>query len=687
MILLKCLLRTRVTLCTVFLSLFLSGCGGSSSNNSDSGAGSSSGGGTVGSGSSPTPSPSPEVTAAPTPTPTSAPSPTSSPMPSPEPTATPSLPTLQAVELRDPNPSKSIEFSPSLTILANGNIVLTKPEDSPNGINKAGSVHIYNSNTQAIIASIEGDNENDLLGSSGIDVLDNGNFFIRSHLDNVDGVQQAGSIRLIDGDTGVQIGDTIHGNKTNDRFGTELVYQLSDNNALVLIGKDQPASGATDTGSIRVLNGETGVERSAIYYGAASDDLSLARVVRLTNGNIAIIAPNADNGTVKNTGAVLLFNAMGEPVAEPLYGNNAGSKIGSNGYKALSNGNIVVVSIIDTVAGPAGTSSIRLVSGTTNTFIGDPLVENINAIRESRITALPNDNYVVALPNNDISSVTHAGSVKLVSGKDNTVIGSPISGTTTSDRLGSSGVRALANSNYIIASSEHNISGNSDAGSVMLVNGTNGEIVGKPIEGASEGDRIGFYTAVLSNGNVMIASPHVDVGALVDSGQVILINGASGATVGEALIGGANNSQFADQGLRVLDNGNVLVSSSKGRLRNNGEVALIDGATNTFISSVMDAGLAGGNIETVDTYELSDNRILFVTPSTDISGGNDVGGIFNYNGDNGTLVHQPIFGENPNDFANSSFAKTQDNSFFVLALPQAENYGVEEAGKFLVFRP
>ena len=118
---------------------------------------------------------------------------------------------ITSFELLDPTPGTGDEFGREVVILANGNIVVSEPSDS-SVAPYSGAVHLYDPLTQTLIASIYGDTENDYLGFSGIrgvgsiTALANNNFVIASGLDNEGGIIGAGSVRLMDGASGIQIG-------------------------------------------------------------------------------------------------------------------------------------------------------------------------------------------------------------------------------------------------------------------------------------------------------------------------------------------------------------------------------------------------------------------------------------------------------------------------------------------------
>jgi len=91
------------------------------------------------------------------------------------------------------------------------------------GVVKAGSVRLVDGTTGLEIGLTAGDDANDQLGFSitGVTALANNNFVIAADLDDMGVVVDAGSVRLVDGVTGIPIvGGTITGSTANDQLGS-----------------------------------------------------------------------------------------------------------------------------------------------------------------------------------------------------------------------------------------------------------------------------------------------------------------------------------------------------------------------------------------------------------------------------------------------------------------------------------
>ena len=137
-----------------------------------------------------------------------------------------------------------------------------------------------------------------------------------------------------------------------------------------------------------------------------------------------------------------------------------------------------------------------------------------------------------------------AGSVRLMNGATGAQIGPTLVGDSAAERLGSgcafsrSGVTALANGNYVVASPQSDEGGLVDAGSVRLIDGNNGQQIGAALVGDEASDFLGSGgVTALPNGNFVIASPLDDNGGLAEAGSVRLIDGETGAQIGNAVTG------------------------------------------------------------------------------------------------------------------------------------------------------
>ncbi|MBS1795633.1 MAG: hypothetical protein JSS81_17390, partial [Acidobacteria bacterium] len=195
------------------------------------------------------------------------------------------------------------------------------------------------------------------------------------------------------------------------------------------------------------------------------------------------------------------------------------------------------------------------------------------------VTALTNGNYVVRSPNWDNPSplITNAGAVTWGSGTSGVSglvsAANSLIGGTANDTVGSAGVTALTNGNYVVSSSawDNPSPAVTDAGAVTWGSGASGTIgvvsAANSLIGGTGSDQIGSSVTALTNGNYVVASFFWDNPSpvITDAGAVTWGSGASG-TIGvvsaaNSLIGGTANDQVGSGGVTALTNGNYVVRS------------------------------------------------------------------------------------------------------------------------------
>ena len=271
---------------------------------------------------------------------------------------------LSSFELLDPTFAAGNAFGHNMTVLTNGNIVVASPYDSsgPGGVN-SGAVHLYNPYEQTVIKSFYGDQKDDRLGSSGVTALGNNNFVIASPGDNdsVGGKANAGSVMLVNGATGLQIGVTLVGDQKDDWLGSSGVTALG-NNHFVIASPFDNVDGIEDAGSVMLVSGATGA------------------------------------------------------LIKTLVGDQEDDYLGNNGVTALANNNFVVISSEDQVDSIPGAGSVMLVSGATGLQIGDNILQGTtkeDMIFPRIITTTAPDAFSIGFPYFDKSEQVDSGFAKV----------------------------------------------------------------------------------------------------------------------------------------------------------------------------------------------------------------------------------------------------------------------------------
>jgi len=252
------------------------------------------------------------------------------------------------------------------------------------------------------------------------------------------------------------------------------------------------------------------------------------------------------------------------------YYGGGGSKENSLKIHFLTNGNFVVSSW-ESYDGQGG---VRLIDGLTGKRIGQPIIGN--AKRRSyalSVDVLPNGNYVVRIPYNSHNERSRAGTVMLISGTTGEVLGEPLEGDNHLDSYGAfpndiKPIEALSNGNFVVLVPTDKVNGIKEAGSIILVNGSTGEVIGEPLVGDEEFDFSRSNVTGLPNGNFVVVSPRDNVNGVVDAGSIRLMSGTTGETIGEPFIGNrAGGYSFVR--IVSLSNSNYVVAApfyDKGRL-------------------------------------------------------------------------------------------------------------------------
>lgn len=230
------------------------------------------------------------------------------------------------------------------------------------------------------------------------------------------------------------------------------------------------------------------------------------------------------------------------------------------------------------------------------------------------MAVLSTGNVVVTSPFDDAGG-SDAGAVYLFNGATGTLISSLI-GSRANDNIGSGGVIALSNGNYIISCPQwDNGAAAADAGAVTFGNGTTG-ISGvvsatNSLVGGTTGDHLGSGgITALSNGNYIVSSPDWDNGLLANAGAVVFGNGQTGAS---GLVADSNSAigLTANTNLQPIVVNNLTDSFYARFLSEGGGKIRVGSQLNGFA-----AGQPVASSETEITLDASNNLVI-----TDAKGG------------------------------------------------------------------
>ena len=137
------------------------------------------------------------------------------------------------------------------------------------------------------------------------------------------------------------------------------------------------------------------------------------RTVILDNGNIVLAIPY-DSTVASNAGAVHLYNPYTKTVVASFYGDTASDKLGNTSVTALGNNNFVIASKSDDVNSVTDAGSVRQIdtTGTQVSIISGAASDDMTSITLTNASA--HNFYVVSLERFDNNSMTDSGLVKVV---------------------------------------------------------------------------------------------------------------------------------------------------------------------------------------------------------------------------------------------------------------------------------
>jgi hypothetical protein len=412
--------------------------------------------------------------------------------------------------------------------------------------------------------SLVGTKAYDSVGSFGVTALSNGNYVVSSAIWDNAGVVDAGAVTWGSGTSGVSgavtSSNSLVGTKANDTVGYDgsktLVKALSNGN-YVVASPQWDNTATMNAGAVTWGSGTSGVSgavtsSNSLVGTTASDNVGNNGVTELSNGNYVVCSRNWDNAGVEDAGAVTWVSgtsgvsgavtSSNSLVGTTIY-DNVGSNVGSYGVTALSNGNYVVSSHYWDNAGVMNAGAVTWGSGTSgvsgavtssNSLVGITMDDQVGS---GGVTALSNGNYVVNSANWDNAGVAAAGAVTWGSGtsgvKGAVTSSNSLVGSQTTDYVGNYGVTALSNGNYVVNSAQWINATMAAAGAVTWGSGTSG-VKGavsssNSLVGITMDDQVGSGGVTeLSNGNYVVASPNWGNAGVTSAGAVTWGSGSSG---------------------------------------------------------------------------------------------------------------------------------------------------------------
>ena len=409
--------------------------------------------------------------------------------------------------------------------------------------------------------SLVGTTAFDTVGSKGIFALTNGHYVVSSPR-WAGAVSSLGAATWGNGNGGtvgtISAANSLVGSTSGDGVGSSGITVLTDGNYVV---RSPGWNGITsDTGAATWGNGTIGTtgtvsEFNSLVGASVGDQVSSSGVTALGNGSY-VVCSLAWNGVVASGGAATWCGSGGGTVGfvstgNSLYGTTVNDRVGSLGAVALANGNYVVVSPLwDGVASNVGavtwgngsavtagavSASNSLVGSTANDNVGSQLGGAVG------VAALTNGHYVVVSSEWD-GAAANVGAATWADGNGGTV--GPVSaanslvGTKVTDNIGRVGVTALSNGNYVVGSSAWD-GAVANVGAATWGNGSGGTVgpvsTANSLVGSNSGDSVtSSGITALPNGDFLVYSHswRNPVGPAFSAGAHSYGNGSTGGTVG-----------------------------------------------------------------------------------------------------------------------------------------------------------
>lgn len=495
------------------------------------------------------------------------------------------------------------------------------------------------------------------------------------------GTQSAGQVRLGGGWQG-QDSDLANATTTVVDGHSQITNEGANGRVVVWADDQTRYSGHIQaSGSAAEVSG-----KGTLQFGGTAQTASL--LLDPMNITIQTISGSANVLTIANPNATV-GDGFGTSVTE------------------LSNGNLVVVSGGASVGGVSGAGRVYLYSPTGSLISSISGSTASDGIGSTGVTALTNDNFVFRSNSWDGVGGTNLGAVTFGNGSTGfigSVVGSGNSlvGSTANDQVGSTGVVALTNGNYVVASRLWNNGGSmAGAGAVTWGDGSIGTVgavsASNSLVGSTANDFVGngnptmesLGVFALTNGHYVVTSPYWNGGGLNDNGAVTWGNGLGG-TVGSlsssnSLVGGRTGDNVGKAGVIPLTNGNYVVRSpswSNGTFVEVGAATWGNGSTNgPRLTGTVDAsnslvGSSQGDQVGGNVTALTNGNYVVWAPSW---GGSDLGAVTWGHGGTGTAgvvsSSNSLVGSNLNDQVGLNGVTALSNGHYVVSSPMWSSSG------------
>jgi hypothetical protein len=329
-----------------------------------------------------------------------------------------------------------------------------------------------------------------------------------------------------------------------------------------LVGASVTASGNTGGGWVRV-GGDSPSDIAA--HGGLATGVSLADTTTVD----ATTTLSADALGAGNGGRIIVWSQNTTTFGGTLHAQGAGLA-GQGGLLEVSSAGVLNY---------GGRASATAASGLAGRLLLDPRnliisssagLPQFNLINSSpniqdhfggTLVVLNNGNVVVVDSTSGLAAA-NAGAVYLYNGQTGALLGT-LTGSTSGDQVGSSGVTGLTNGNYVVNSPNWQTGGHK-VGAATWVSGSGSSTTTvsatNSLVGSTDGDQVGSGGVIeLTNGNYVVDSPFWQ-SAGNQLGAVTWGNGYSGSSgqisAANSLVGATNGDDIGSDGVTALTNGN-----------------------------------------------------------------------------------------------------------------------------------
>ncbi len=562
-------------------------------------------------------------------------------------------------------------------------LIFANPTGDSGGFTDSGAVVLI-SFTGTELGRVAGTSTNELLGQATVLPLSNGNYFIRSRLfDTGGGVVDAGSVILADGATGNLIG-RFDGNTAFEQVGNVLFVLDSNENLVVLSTGHNGGAGIaaqlaiTDLGSGNIVAGSV--------QGLVVGDLTGANIVVRPFGNYLVTAPNMDVGGTVNAGSVFAVDDASGTTLIRIDGNQTNEGLGAN----------IQTDIFDTLGGTLADTFAILSPGHGANSEGAVFFVNSEAgvltrqidgstsetLGTRQLEVVQGGNIAIRSPF-DSSAFANGGSIRFVNAFSNFTDTGLVTGISANEQLGGASTiintDSLSGSHFLIHTPDRDVSGKTDAGAVLLMNGVSGSVsLLGAISGLETNDFLGAGGSAdiqqLSSGNFVLFNPTADnpAGTPGDGNQegAVILAALTGAELGR-LYGRLDNENLSSVGfVRERANGNYFVQSSSAGVNNEGTLYLANGTNGTQIGLVDGTAPSEFFSSNIDESSLA-NDILVFSENSNIGGPLDSGSIVqvaDVDLGGGNIVRGRINGSNANELLGRNGINTSPDGLHYFAV-------------------